>query len=241
MNQYYQETDFDIIPRHIKTEIYEMAMRRSDELEFIHRPWRDINYDSTQQQIEEKVGIKLGREFKRRRLILAREFGHRGTGVEEIVIDQHRLPKDLSQPIVDETNRLLGIDKEQIDVIVQIQDGGNLLYPHRGHGRVSSLFCLLAGTGEKTTWYRETEPFEDYDIYKIPDYSKLEEDCVTCLREDVWTTFNHYAWHSVKRNGNVGTRINININFESLTYEQLMETIKNVGGYRQQSSFNQPE
>ena len=73
MNQYYQETDFDIIPRHIKTEIYEMAVRRSDELEFIHRPWRDINYDSTQQQIEEKVGIKLGREFKRRRLILARE------------------------------------------------------------------------------------------------------------------------------------------------------------------------
>ena len=65
MNQYYQETDFDIIPRHIKTEIYEMAVRRSDELEFIHRPWRDINYDSTQQQIEEKVGVKLGREFKR--------------------------------------------------------------------------------------------------------------------------------------------------------------------------------
>ena len=104
MNQYYQETDFDIIPRHIKTEIYEMAMGRSDELEFIHRPWRDINYDSTQQQIERKrLVLNLVEKFKRRRLILAREFGHRGTGVEEIVIDQHRLPKDLSQPIVDET------------------------------------------------------------------------------------------------------------------------------------------
>ena len=224
----FYETELQFCDNELKQEILDLALRLSDEIEFIHRPWRDINYDSTPKQIEEKVGIKLAREFKRRRLLLGKHFGTRQTGTHEIRIDQYRLPKNIADKLRDTTHKILGIDKDQIDPIVQIQDDGNCLYPHRGHGRTSSLYCLLMGEGAKTVWYNETEPFEVYDIYKIPDYSKMVVDVETELKYDVWTTFDNYKWHSVHRDKIVEPRINININFATLTYQELWRKLKDV-------------
>jgi|TARA_B110000908_G_C10224383_1_gene437118 hypothetical protein len=231
---FFYETGIDFVSQDTLNELLEMALNLSPELSFINRPWRKIAYNSTPKIIEEVVKEHGGttrdaREFVRRRLIMARELGTPADGVSEIVIDQYRIPKRIAEPLAKEVSMLLDIPLKEIDPIVQIQKEGTLLYPHNGHARNSSIFCLLQGNGEETTWYDETEPFKMFDMYRIPDYSKLKVATIAKLQEMKWSTFNHHAWHSVARKGQPERwRVNLNIDFASLSYDDLMEKIKNV-------------
>ena len=233
-DNFFYETGIDFVPQETLDELLEMSLRLDPELEFIDRPWRKIAYNSTPRIIEQVVKEHGGttrdaREFVRRRLIMARELGTPADGVTEIVIDQYRLPKRIAEPLAKQVSEMLDIPLEEIDPIVQVQNEGTLLYPHRGHARNSSIFCLLQGNGEETTWYKESEPFKTYDMYRIPDCTKLYPAAQTHLREMKWTTFNNYAWHSVARKeAPERWRVNLNIDFASLSYDELMEKIQNV-------------
>lgn len=232
MGKYFQETDLELLTKSEQTEILDMALNLSDELEFIDRPWRQIAYDSTQQVIErvcKEAGLTTrdAREFKRRRLIMARELGYHETGVQEMVIDQYRLPKRIHEPLSRKVSEMLDIPMEEIDPIIQIQNEGHILYPHAGHARNSSFFCLLQTNNEETIWFEETEPFKLYDMYRIPDYSKLVEAEKTHLQVGKWITFRHDQWHCVKRHSDPKNwRVNLNVDFATLPYHSLLEKIE---------------
>ena len=227
MAKYHRETDLQLLTQDELDEILDMALNLSDELEFIDRPWRQIAYDSTQKDIERVTGdTRVAREFYRRRLIMARELGFHQTGVKEMVIDQYRLPPRIHKPLATKVSEMFDISMNEIDPIIQIQNEGHILYPHIGHARNSSIFCLLQSNNERTIWYEETEPFKTYSMYRIPDYSKLKEAEETKLTVGKWTTFMHNQWHAVKRDGDPKKwRVNLNIDFASLPYHELLEKI----------------
>ncbi len=108
---------------------------------------------------------------------------------------------------------------------VQISQNGKLLAPHKGHPRQSSLFMLLQGNSEETYWYREKEPFEVFDYFRVPDLDKIEHVVTARLEPFKWYVFNHKEWHSVHRFGS-GKRINIGIDFDSISTTDLIELIK---------------
>lgn len=110
--------------------------------------------------------------------------------------------------------------------VVQISKEGEILPPHRGHQRKSSLFMLLQGNGEQTKWYRETDTFKVFDFLRVPDLTKIENIVTAELEPYKWTMFNHQAWHSVHKFGN-GLRINIGIDFDNISAEDLLIILKN--------------
>lgn len=112
--------------------------------------------------------------------------------------------------------------------IFQISYGGDLLPPHKGHKRKSSLFMLLQGNDEETRWYRETDPFEIISTTRIPDLDKVEHVVTARIEPGYWYVFNHLEWHSVHKFGN-GIRMNIGLDFDSITAPELIEIIKNAG------------
>lgn len=112
---------------------------------------------------------------------------------------------------------------------VQISQNGSFLAPHKGHQRQSSLFMLLQGNSEETYWYREKEPFEVFDYFRVPDLTKIEHVVTARLEPFKWYVFNHKEWHSVHRFGQ-GKRINIGIDFDSISAEELIAIVKKNGG-----------
>jgi hypothetical protein len=112
--------------------------------------------------------------------------------------------------------------------IFQISHGGEILPPHKGHKRKSSLFMLLEGNGEETRWYREKEPFEIIHTTRIPDLDKIEHVVSAQIEPGYWYVFNHLEWHSVHK-FSTGVRMNIGLDFDSMTAPDLVELIKNAG------------
>jgi hypothetical protein len=112
--------------------------------------------------------------------------------------------------------------------IFQISHGGDLLPPHKGHKRKSSLFMLLQGNNEETRWYREKESFEIIQTTRIPDLDKVEHVVTARIEPGYWYVFNHLEWHSVHKFG-AGVRMNIGLDFDSITAPELIKIIKNAG------------
>ena len=164
------------------------------------------------------TGIRRSRILKQRTLKMLHKYGE----VDRIIIDQYDVPVAMAEYVKDEMLRLFNIPRDECTPIVQIQDGGEMLHPHHGHGRQASLFCLLKGEGEATRWYKETESFEIIDEFHIPDVSKLEVAVENVLQEDQWLLFNHREWHSVHRKSNVGVRINFGIDFKTMDIDEVI-------------------
>lgn len=179
-------------------------------------PWSEWD------KVIDLVGKEKAREIKRRQVKMYRKYGN----VNRIVIDQYDVPDVMSEYVKSEMHTHFGIPEDECIPIVQIQDGGEILHPHHGHARKSSLFCLLKGEGEITKWYNEIEPFEHFEEYLIPDIDKLEVSTETTLRENQWLLFNHEDWHSVHRTSDVGVRINFGIDFKTMNINQVMEYFK---------------
>ena len=112
--------------------------------------------------------------------------------------------------------------------IFQISKSGDLLQPHKGHQRKSSMFMLLEGNGEETRWYRETQPFEIIETTRIPDMDKIEHVVTARLEPGCWYVFNHLEWHSVHK-FSTGVRMSIGLDFDSISAPELIERIKNAG------------
>ena len=165
------------------------------------------------------AGTRKSRILKQRVYKMVRKYGE----VDRIVIDQYDVPTEMSKHVKDEMLRLFNIPRDECTPIVQIQNGGEMLHPHHGHGRKASLFCLLKGEGESTRWYKETESFEIVDEFHIPDVSKLEIAVENVLQENQWLLFNHREWHSVHRKSNVGVRINFGIDFKTMDINELIK------------------
>jgi hypothetical protein len=109
--------------------------------------------------------------------------------------------------------------------IFQISHGGEILPPHKGHKRKSSLFMLLEGNGEETRWYREKEPFEIIYTTRIPDLDKIEHVVSAQIEPGYWYVFNHLEWHSVHK-FSTGIRMNIGLDFDSILAPELINLIK---------------
>lgn len=109
--------------------------------------------------------------------------------------------------------------------IFQISHGGEILPPHKGHKRKSSLFMLLEGNGEETRWYREKEPFEIIHTTRIPDLDKIEHVVSAQIEPGYWYVFNHLEWHSVHK-FSTGIRMNIGLDFDSILAPELINLIK---------------
>ena len=109
--------------------------------------------------------------------------------------------------------------------IFQISHGGEILPPHKGHKRNSSLFMLLEGKGEETRWYREKEPFEIIYTTRIPDLDKIEHVVSAQIEPGYWYVFNHLEWHSVHK-FSTGIRMNIGLDFDSILAPELINLIK---------------
>ena len=184
-----------------------------------------INHSITNndwETIENIVGPRRSRILRQRSALMWREFG----SVNRIVIDQYDVPEEMAELIQSSMFNTYGIPKDECMPIVQIQNGGELLHPHHGHARKSSLFCLLQGEDEVTKWYRETKPFKVVDEFHIPDISKLEVASENVLEVNQWLLFNHQEWHSVHRKGDVGVRINLGIDFKTMNINECMEYFK---------------
>jgi hypothetical protein len=109
--------------------------------------------------------------------------------------------------------------------IFQISHGGEILPPHKGHKRKSSLFMLLEGNGEETRWYREKESFEIIHTTRIPDLDKIEHVVSAQIEPGYWYVFNHLEWHSVHK-FSTGIRMNIGLDFDSMSAPELINLIK---------------
>ena len=140
---------------------------------------------------------------------------------------QYSLPPELLEEFIALVPQWIK-DIDTFHPVVQICKEGEILPPHRGHQSKSSLFMLLQGNGEQTKWYRETDTFEVFDFFRVPDLRKIENVVTAELEPYKWTMFNHKAWHSVHKFGN-SLRVNIGLDFDNVTAEELLNKLKNAG------------
>lgn len=146
-----------------------------------------------------------------------------------IQFNQYFLTDKDSEEFLDHTPKFLkDITPGEPVPIFQISYGGDILPPHKGHKRKSSLFMLLQGNDEETRWYREKESFEIIPTTRIPDLDKVEHVVTAKIEPGYWYVFNHLEWHSVHKFGK-GVRMNIGLDFDSVTAPDLIEIIKNAG------------
>lgn len=159
-------------------------------------------------------------------------FGHRLKQLKKYLGDlnliefrQYTLPKDLTEEFEELIPQWIK-DIGPYHIVVQTSKNGDILPPHKGHQRQSSLFMLLQGNGEQTKWYRETGDFKIFDFFRTPDLNKIENIVTAELEPYKWTMFNHKAWHSVHKYSSAKIRINIGIDFDNVSAEELLKIIK---------------
>jgi hypothetical protein len=223
MTVYHRETKLDFA-RDVQAAVLDIANHHIEQLEYRAPPWTKVMDPKT--SFREMVDI-LGREDAERVVDRRRKMVERfGPAAKKISFKQYSLPKELNDALIDAAPK--GIPRDECIPIVQISTGGNILYPHKGHYRNASLFCLLQGNDEETRWYRETKPFQLVSDFRIPDMTCLEQADATTLRKGVWTIFNHFEWHSVHglADRDFIVRVNVGIDLKTWTVDQLIEAIK---------------
>ena len=173
------------------------------------------------------IGLERTKELQRRKNQIDPYF----PGETFISFKQYFCGEHYDQKIMDSVPDFLKqIAPGEPKPILQISDaddGTGILPPHCGHQRISSLFCLLQGSGQETRWYRETEPFETIDPFHIPDLDKIELAVSVVLEPGYWYVFNHRAWHSVHKFAHRGpARVNYGVDFDSISAPDLVKLIK---------------
>ena len=185
------------------------------------------NYDDPRKdprRTYQSIGSEQSRELIRRGRQIKKEYPDQNP----ISFNQYFLtPKDADQFLSLTPAFLKEIAPGEPVPIFQISHSGDLLPPHKGHKRKCSLFMLLQGNNEETRWYRETKPFNIIPTTRIPDLDKVEQVISARIESGHWYVFNHLEWHSVHRFSE-GVRMNIGLDFDSITAEQLIEIIQNA-------------
>ena len=116
------------------------------------------------------VGIRDAKELMKRKLLMLRKL----PDATRLEFSQYSLPDDLADELIDSLPEFLKeLGRDEMVPILQISTGGTMLYPHKGHYRKASIFKLLRGDKETTTWWKNTEDFKVVNEYRIPDVRKL--------------------------------------------------------------------
>ena len=185
-----------------------------------------LDYNKTKQLIS-AIGLAKTKELQRRKNQIEKYFpGEKfisfkqyfcGEYFDELIMNS--LPDFVKELKTDTTRPILQISDSDGDA--------GILPPHCGHERISSLFCLLQGSGQETRWYAETEPFELIDPFHIPDLDKVKPAVSVVLEPGIWYVFNHRAWHSVHKFSTLGLpRVNYGIDFTNISAPDLVKIIK---------------
>lgn len=219
MDNFFLETDI-VFPEELLDAARDLALNHPDKLIARDRLWRKIYVGMPQAEMEKALGIRHAREILKRLLKMNRAF----PGGQQISFDQFSLPDELQQAFVDACPQWMKNIKgrDELIPIIQISTCGNILYPHRGHFRNASVFCLLEHCDERTRWWNEIETFELISDFRIPDVSKLSPAYEITIKNRVWSVFNHAAWHSVHSSSNFKKRINVGIDFATLSVHEFM-------------------
>ena len=223
MNNYFLETDIHF-PKELLDAARDVAINYPEKLIPRDRVWHKIYIGMPYADMEKVLGIKDAREIYKRLIKMDRAF----PGGSQIKFDQYSLPDELQQAFIDACPKWMKDLKgrEELIPIIQLSTNGNILYPHRGHFRHASIFCLLEHANEHTRWWRETEPFKLISDFRIPDVSKLEAAYEIEIRPNIWSVFNHAAWHSVHSNKDFEKRINVGIDFATLSVDEFLPILQ---------------
>jgi hypothetical protein len=134
---------------------------------------------------------------------------------------QSQLPMELQQQLISHLPESL----QKLKVMVTIQAklaGSYSLAPHRDHYRTATIWYLLSGNNETTTFWEETEPFEQYPFISLGDISKLRITERYVLQERVWYMFNNAPWHSVEATEQpIRNRTTLCIEFTGISHTDL--------------------
>ena len=113
--------------------------------------WRRLSHSSTIKEMEEIVGVRDAKELMRRKLLMLRKF----PGATRLEFSQYSLPDDIADELIDSLPDFLKeLGRDEMVPILQVSTGGTMLYPHKGHYRKASIFKLLKGDQETTTWWK---------------------------------------------------------------------------------------
>lgn len=219
MNNYFLETDINF-PQELLDAARDIAINHPEKLIPRDRVWHKITVETPPSEMEKLLGIKDARESLKRILLMYRAFPNG----KQCTFDQYSLPDELQQAFVDACPQWMKDIRgaKELVPILQISSNGNILIPHRGHFRNASIFCLLEHDHERTRWWKEVEPIRLISDFRLPDMSKLAADYEIEIKNRVWSVFNHAAWHSVHAVHEVKQRINVGIDFSSLTVEEFL-------------------
>ena len=147
---------------------------------------------------------------------------------KSIAFNQHFFPDELSAELTALTpDWLLELSPGEPSPILQISSNGDRLGTHKGHKRRASLFMLLQGSSQETRWYRNKEDFEVIDPLRIPDHDKIEHVVSAVMQPFRWYVFNHFEWHSVHNFSTGSVRVNMGLDFNNVTAEELVQVIEN--------------
>lgn len=165
---------------------------------------------------------ELGRRYEQSKLLCPGNL---------IEFTQHFFPEELGQELIQTAPRWLQeLSPGEPSPMLQISKNGDHLATHKGHKRRASLFMLLQGSGQETRWYRNTEAFEVIDPLRIPDHDKIEHVVTAVMQPFRWYVFNHFEWHSVHNFAPGSVRVNMGLDFNNVTAEELVQRVKAEGG-----------
>lgn len=154
----------------------------------------------------------------------ANQMNRLASGLNLIKFTQHFFPDDLASELMASTpDWVLRLSPKGPSPMLQVSSSGDYLATHKGHKRKASLFMLLQGSGQETRWYKETEPFEVIDPLRIPDHDKIEVATSVVMQPWRWYVFNHFEWHSVHNFASGSVRINMGLDFDDVTAEEIVE------------------
>tara|TARA_R110000782_G_scaffold165740_2_gene257722 strand:+ start:2448 stop:3143 length:696 start_codon:yes stop_codon:yes gene_type:complete len=181
------------------------------------------NRGNTYKELVKLVGVDNARELNRRKL----QFEQFNPGQKPIKFLQWFLPEELDKEFYTSIpSWVFEMSEGEPKSTLQTSAEGEYLPTHMGHKRQSSLFMLLAGQEQETRWYRPTSAFEYIDPYRIPDHDKIEHVVTAVMEPFKWYAFNHLAWHSVHKFSEGSMRINMGLDFDNLTMENLVKELK---------------
>jgi hypothetical protein len=181
------------------------------------------NRGNTYKELVKLVGVENARELNRRKL----QFEEFNPGKKPIKFLQWFLPENLDKEFCDSVpSWVFKISEGEPKSTLQTSTEGEYLPTHMGHQRQSSLFMLLEGQEQETRWYRPTAEFEYIDPYRIPDHDKIEHVVTAVMEPFKWYAFNHRAWHSVHKFAEGSMRVNMGLDFDSLSMTDLVKQLK---------------
>ena len=184
------------------------------------------NRGNTYKELVKLVGKEDARELNRRKL----QFEQYNPGKKPIQFLQWFLPEHLDEEFYNSVpDWVFSISEGEPKSTLQTSQSGDYLPTHMGHQRQSSLFMLLEGQDQETRWYRPTDYFEYIDPYRIPDHDKIEHIVTAVMEPYKWYVFNHKAWHSVHNFCGGGLRVNMGLDFDNLSMQDLVSHIKKLG------------